>query len=90
MDYGLFCPWLALQPDFQQVSLVEGHSFLPKPQTHPAPALMYNGCFHSKPLLMEKGSRKTAPFRSFSSFLSFHLSLGFLGGTGLVDILGSG
>ncbi len=39
---------------------------------------------------MEKESRKTAPFRSLLSFLAFHLSLGFLGGTGLVDILGSG
>ena len=39
---------------------------------------------------MEKGSRLPAPFRGFSGLLALYLSLGFLGGPGLVDVLGGG
>ena len=48
MNHGLPGPGLALQPGFQQVRLADGHVFLPEPQTHPAPALVYDGRSHSK------------------------------------------
>ena len=80
MDHGLSRPRLALQPGLQQVCLPEGHIFLPEPQAHPAPALMYDGRSHNRSLLMEKGSRLPAPFRGFSGLLALYLSLGFLGG----------
>ena len=54
----------------RQADLLEGHIFLPEPQAHPAPALMYDGRSHNRSLLMEKGSRLPAPFRGFSGLLA--------------------
>ena len=67
MDHGLPGPGLSLQPGFQQIRLANGYIFLAEPQTHPPPALMYDGCLHTKSLLMEKGSRFPAPFRNFQA-----------------------
>ena len=47
MDHGLPGPGLSLQPGFQQIRLADRHVFLPEPQTHPAPALVYDGCSHA-------------------------------------------
>ena len=67
MDDRLFGPGLGLQPGLQQVRLAEGHSFLPQPQAHPASALVYDGRFHQKSLLMEKGSRYRLPSAVFQA-----------------------
>ena len=69
VNHGLPGPGLPLQPGFQQIRLAEGHSILPKPQAHPASALMYNGRSHSKSLLtIEKGKISLPPSVSSSIF----------------------
>ena len=90
MDHGFPRPGLTFQPGLQQVCLPESHLLLPEPQAHPTPTFVFDGRSHSKSLLMEKGSRLPAPFRSFLSLLAVYLGLGLLGGPGLVDVLSGG